>query len=60
MYDYPSRNTENVFRDFFYAHGRPKEECQQKLTDARRTSRERSFPYSIAYGTRASQEKVSA
>ncbi len=23
----------------FYAHGRPKEQCQQKLTDARRASR---------------------
>lgn len=27
----------------FYAHGRPKEICQQKLTDARRASRGRWF-----------------
>ena len=32
---------------FFNAHGRPKEESQQKLTDARRASRGRNLPYSI-------------
>ncbi len=33
---------------FFYAYGRPKEDCQQKLTDARRVSRGEKLPYSIA------------
>ena len=33
----------------FYAHGRPKEQCQQKLTDARRASRGKGFPSSIVH-----------
>ncbi len=30
-----------------YAHGHPEEECQQRLTGARRASRGRNLPYSI-------------
>jgi hypothetical protein len=32
----------------FYAHGHPKEICQQRLARARRASRERLLLYSIA------------
>ena len=32
----------------FYAHGHPKEKCQQELTGARRASRGKSIPCSIA------------
>ena len=42
----------------FYAHGRPKEQCQQKLTDARRGRRRKDFP--LLDCTRTPQGTMSA